>query len=182
MFSLQDISGSKNEPVAMENPDSDANLVEADGDRANDNKAGPNKTVTEMGPPVKTAKRVNKRAEDAQSTSEIFQAISQLDKIAKDASQDKPFDQFGKFVACELRSLEPRQAILLQQKIQNLIIESKLNSLDSAVCSHTPEDNMSDMYSLPSDQSNDSSITVYGEHEDVLKNVMIQTFGTGNLI
>ena len=112
----------------------------------------------------------------------MFQAISQLDNIAKNASQDKPFDQFGKFVACELRSLQPRQAILLQQKIQNLIIESKLNSLDSAVCSHTPEDNMSYMSSLPSDQSNDSSTTSYGEHEDILQNVMIQTFGSGNLI
>ena len=182
MFSLQDISGSNGEPVVTEKPDNDANFVEADKDRANDNKDEPSKTVTAMRPPVNTVKRVKKRAGDAQSTSEISQAISQLDNIAKNASQDKAYDQFGKFVACELRSLEPRQAILLQQKIQNLIIESKLNSLDSAVRSHTPEDNMSYMYSLPCDESNDSSTTSYGEHEDVLQNVMIQTFGAGNLI
>ena len=166
----------------MEKPDSDADLVEADGDRANDNETGPNKKVAVMKPPVNTAKRVKKRADDAQGTSEISLAISQLDNIAKIASDEKPFDQFGRFVASELRSLNPREAILLQQKIQNCIIESKLNSLDNAVCSRTPEGNMSQMHPLLSDQSTDSSITSYGEHEDVLQNAMIQSFGTGNYI
>ena len=45
----------------MENPDSDADLVEADGDRANDNVTGPNKKVAVMKPPAYTAKRVKKR-------------------------------------------------------------------------------------------------------------------------
>lgn len=48
--------------MVTEKPDNDANFVEADKDRANDNEDGPSKTVTAMRPPVNTAKRVKKRA------------------------------------------------------------------------------------------------------------------------
>ncbi|CAH1997883.1 unnamed protein product [Acanthoscelides obtectus] len=76
-----------------------------------------------MGPP-KSKKRVRKQADP-----EIGDAISQLNKIAENVSEGKPYDEFGKYVAAELRQLSQREAILLQQEIQNSITRVKLMCL-----------------------------------------------------
>ncbi|CAH1953996.1 unnamed protein product [Acanthoscelides obtectus] len=76
-----------------------------------------------MGPP-KSKKRVRKQAD-----TEIGDAISQLNKIAENVSEGKPYDEFGKYVAAELRQLPQREAILLQQEIQNSITRVKLMCL-----------------------------------------------------
>ncbi|CAH1953439.1 unnamed protein product [Acanthoscelides obtectus] len=76
-----------------------------------------------MGPP-KSKKRVRKQADP-----EIGDAISQLNKIAENVSEGKPYDEFGKYVAGELRQLPQREAILLQQEIQNSITRVKLMCL-----------------------------------------------------
>lgn len=61
---------------------------------------------------------------------EISQAIEKMHEIAKESSDEKPYDQFRKIVASELRLLPQRQAILLQQNIQNCIICFNLSSLE----------------------------------------------------
>jgi len=64
------------------------------------------KQSTEMRPPAALVKRVKKRVvSDENSNSEISVAIQQLDKIAQNAAEEKPYDQFGKFVVAELRQL-----------------------------------------------------------------------------
>jgi hypothetical protein len=125
-----------------------------------------------MRPPAASVKRVKKRVvSDENSNSEISVAIQQLDKIAQNAAKEKLYDQFGKFVVAELRQFPQRQAILLQQEIQNSIIRSKLTSLEPAVnlnsreASHVPF-SPSSYYSLPTSSNDD----------DVLKQVMFQTF------
>lgn len=60
---------------------------------------------------------------------EVSNAIEQLDKIAQRAMEGKPYDHFGKYVAAELRQLPNRQAILLQQEIQDRITRAKLSCL-----------------------------------------------------
>lgn len=72
----------------------------------------------------------NKKRASEQTPSHISDAIQQLNRMAQHAAEDKPYDKFGKFVAAELRQLPQRQAILLQQEIQNCIIGSKLAALD----------------------------------------------------
>lgn len=66
-----------------------------------------------MKPPATPMKRGKKRISYESSTSEISKAIQQLDKIAQNAAEKKPYDQFGKFVAAELRQLPKRQAIFV---------------------------------------------------------------------
>ena len=80
-----------------------------------------------MRPPLLPSKKFKKRSARGQTTPEIADAIQQLDKIAQNAVQDKPYDQFGKYVAAELRQLPQRQAILLQQEIKNCVTRSKLS-------------------------------------------------------
>lgn len=95
-----------------------------------------------MRPPAASVKRVKERVvSDENSNSEISVAIHQLDKIKQYAAEEKPYDQFRKFVAAELRQLPQRQAILLQQEIQNSIIRSKLTSLEPAVNLNSREAN-----------------------------------------
>lgn len=53
-----------------------------------------------MRPPAASVKKVEKRVEsDETLNSEISVAIHQLEKIAQNVAKDKPYDQFGKFVA-----------------------------------------------------------------------------------
>lgn len=65
-----------------------------------------------------------------QTASDIAIAIDRLDKIAQSAYEEKAFDQFGKYVAYELRQLPQRQAILLQSEIQSCITRIRLSSLE----------------------------------------------------
>ncbi|XP_053691489.1 uncharacterized protein LOC128740002 [Sabethes cyaneus] len=76
--------------------------------------------------------RAKKRVAYEKSPTELSEAILQLNKIAQNATEEKPYDQFGKFIAAELRQLPERQAVLLQQEIQNCIISFKLSSLENA--------------------------------------------------
>nr|CAH7740931.1 unnamed protein product [Callosobruchus chinensis] len=82
-------------------------------------------------PPEPPKKRVRKHLDNRKSDNEdISQAIKQLDCIANNAAMDKPYDLFGRYVASELRQLPKREAILLQQNIQNSITQAKLEMLD----------------------------------------------------
>lgn len=104
-------------------------------------------------------------------------AIHQIDKIAQNVVEEKAYDQFGKFVAVELRQLPQRQVILLQQEIQNCIIRSKLLeptvNLNSRKVSDVPVSPSSD-YSLAT-QSVSSN-----DDDDVLRHVIVQTFDPSN--
>jgi hypothetical protein len=71
-----------------------------------------------------------------QAVPKIADAIQHLDRIAQSAAEEKPYDHFGKYVAAELRQLPQRQAILLQQEIQNCITLAKLSFLETAFPSH----------------------------------------------
>lgn len=85
-----------------------------------------------MKPPEPPRRRF-KKIVDNPADKEISQAIQKLDDIAnKTVVVDKPYDQFGKYVAAELRDLPNREAILLQQEIQNCITRCKLNIYDNA--------------------------------------------------
>jgi uncharacterized membrane protein YccC len=140
------------------------------------------KQSTEMRPPAASVKRVKKRVvSDENSNSEISVAIQQLDKIAQNAAEEKPYDQFGKFVAAELRQLPQRQAILLQQEIQNSIIRSKLTSLEPAVNSNSREASHVPFSPVPFSPSSDYSLSTSSNDDDVLKQVMFQTFGPSSL-
>jgi hypothetical protein len=75
------------------------------------------------------SKKFKKRAALGQAAPEIANALQRLDKVAQNTVEDKPYDQFGKYVAAELRQLSQRHAILLQQEIQNCVTRSKLYCL-----------------------------------------------------
>ncbi|XP_055380510.1 uncharacterized protein LOC129611398 [Condylostylus longicornis] len=64
------------------------------------------------------------------STPEMSDQPNNFPRIIENSNQEKPFDQFGKYVAAELRQLPQRQAILLQQELQNCIIRTKLSCLE----------------------------------------------------
>ncbi|KAG8235446.1 hypothetical protein J437_LFUL015794 [Ladona fulva] len=93
----------------------------AEGASTRVSEKSPTKTHIEMRPST-TRKGFKRRA-----ASGIAFAIQQ---IALKAAEDRPYDQFGKYVAAELRSLPQRQAILLQLEIQNSITHTKLSCLE----------------------------------------------------
>ena len=66
-----------------------------------------------------------------QAAPKIADAIQYLDRIAQSAAKEKPYNQFGKYVAAELRQLPQHQAILLQQEIQNCITLARLSFLET---------------------------------------------------
>ena len=113
------------------------------------------------------SKKCKKRAALGQAASEIADAIQQLDKIAQNAVEDKPYDQFGKYVAAELRQLPQQQAILLQQEIQNCITRSKLSCL--------PPTNVMSPGSYPG--STDSPTLSMNNDYDVVSQAMMNSFG-----
>jgi len=82
----------------------------------------PRPSPTKMKPPSKKIKK--------QTAPDIAIAIEQLDKIAQSAYEEKAYDQFGKYVAYELRQLPQRHAILLQSEIQSCIIWIRLCTLE----------------------------------------------------
>ncbi|KAG5863411.1 hypothetical protein JTB14_026764 [Gonioctena quinquepunctata] len=127
-----------------------------------------NKSPAKMRPPAMPMKRANKQA-SGKSTSEINEAINQPDKIAQNAAEEKPYEQFGKFVASELRQLPQRQAILLQKEIQNCVIRSKLASVDHVV--------VDGAFSSSSNHSLSSN-----NDDDVLQKVMINTFVSNSML
>ncbi|CAH1981452.1 unnamed protein product [Acanthoscelides obtectus] len=170
-----DISENSSEEMPEESSESCRESAQSDKDNCQEGRLK-NKSPTKMIPPATSTKRAKRRAAPEKSPSEISEAINHLDKIAQNAAEEKPYDGFGKYVASELRQLPQRQAILLQQEIQNCIIQSKLSSLEHIVDS-TPEPtntafSPSSNQSLASHSSNDD--------EDVLKQVMI-TFGPSML-
>lgn len=85
----------------------------------------PRPSPTTMKPPLGSVKKIKK-----QTAPDIAMAIEQLDKIAQSAYEEKAYDQFGKYVAYELRQLPQRQAILLQSEIQSCITRIRLSSLE----------------------------------------------------
>jgi hypothetical protein len=111
----------------------------------------------QMTPPSMPSKKFKKRAAHGQAASEIADAIYQLDKIAQNAAEDKPYDHFGKYVAAELRQLPQRQAILLQQEIQNCITRSKLSCLPPTHHPHTGQ--------ISTDVMSPGSYSAYPFHE-----------------
>lgn len=134
------------------------------------------KQSAEMKPPAASMKRVKKRVvSNETSNSQISVAIHQLDKIAQNTVEDKLYDQFGKFVEAELPQLPQRQAILLQQEIQNSIIRSKLTSLEPAVNLNFRE--TSDVPFLLSSDYSFATQSISSNEDDILKQIMIQTFG-----
>ena len=131
-----------------------------------------------MRPPSLPLKKFKKRSAHGQTAPEIADAIQQLDKIAQNAVEDKPYDQFGKYVAAELRQLPQRQAILLQQEIQNCITRSKLSLLPPTQYSHTEQIRIDVMSPCSSSGSTDSPSTLSMNTDyDILSQAMIHSFG-----
>jgi hypothetical protein len=131
-----------------------------------------------MRPPSLPSKKFKKRSAHGQTAPEIADAIQQLDKIAQNAAEDKPYDQFGKYVAAELRQLPQRQAILLQQEIQNCITRSKLSLLPPTQYSHTEQIRIDVMSPCSFSGSTDSPSTLSTNTDyDILSQAMIHSFG-----
>lgn len=84
----------------------------------------------------------NKSPEKTSSIKKPFWNISRDSPIEQNAAEEKPYDQFGKFVAAELCQLPQQQAILLQQEIQNCIIRSKLSYLEHMIYSNPQVDDV----------------------------------------
>nr|CAH7768104.1 unnamed protein product [Callosobruchus chinensis] len=121
-------------------------------------------------PPEPPRKRVRKHLDNRKSDNEdISQAIKQLDCIANNAAMDKPYDLFGRYVASELRQLPKREAILLQQNIQNSITQAELDMLDKPSAHQELVDiPLLSHKSTATDSSNDE--------EDILQSALINTF------
>jgi hypothetical protein len=117
----------------------------------------------QMRPPSLPSKKFNKRSAHRQTAPEMADAIQRLDKIAQNAVEDKPYDQLGKYVAAELRQLPQRQAILLQQEIENCITRSKLSLLTPTQYSHKEQIRIDVMSPCSSSGSTDSRSTLH-EH------------------
>lgn len=85
----------------------------------------PRPSPTKVKPPSGSVKKIKKQTAPA-----IAIAIEQLDKIAPSAYEENAYDQFGKYVAYELRQLPQRQAILLQSEIHSCFTRIRLSSLE----------------------------------------------------
>ncbi|KAG8288853.1 hypothetical protein J6590_010972 [Homalodisca vitripennis] len=130
---------------------------------------------TAMGPPEHPKKRYRKTPQPDPPSTDISQAIQKLDKISHNVTEDKQYEQFGRYVAAELRQLPKREAILLQQEIQDCITRSKLSLLDNEQEFH----DFTFMQS-PNVDALTSTTTSSNEEEDVLQTAMINTFGKLN--
>ena len=101
-----------------------------------------------------------------------------MDKVAQNVVEDKPYDHSGKYVVAELRQLPQRQAILLQQEIQNCITRSKLSLLPPTQYSHTEQIRIDVMPPCSSSGSTDSPSTLSMNTDyDILSQAMIHSFG-----
>ena len=119
-----------------------------------------------MIPPLAPVKRSKSAAADE---SGLTAAITQLDKIAHDVAEEKPYEQFGRFIAAELRQLPQQAAIMLQQEIQNSIITAKLSCLENA----NPPEIIA--YS-PHSESSVTSVSASSNDDDVLRQALLNTF------
>jgi hypothetical protein len=96
---------------------------------------------------------------------------------AQNAVEDKPYDQFGKYVAAELRQLSQRHAILLQQEIQNCVTGSKLYCLLPKHYPHKQQIRIDVMSPCSSAGSTDSPSTLSTNTDyDILNQTMINSF------
>ena len=116
-----------------------------------------------------------------QAAPEIADAIQHLDRIAQSAAKEKPYDQFGKYVAAELRQLPQRQTILLQQEIQNCITLAKLSFLETVHSHHTKTLIVDDISPFTSSaSSNAPSTPIINEDSDILHQAIINTLALDN--
>lgn len=94
-------------------------------------KKSPSKSAEKISLPSKPMKKFK-----TQAAPETADAIQHLNRIAHNAAEENPYDQFGKYVAAELRQLPQRPAIFLQQEIQMCITRSKLSCLEPVHSAH----------------------------------------------
>jgi hypothetical protein len=95
-------------------------------------------------------------------------------------AEEKPYDQFGKYVAAELRQLPQRQAIILPQEIQNSITLAKLSFLET-MHSHDTETVIVDISpSTSSASSNAPSTPIISDDSDILHQAIINTLAVDN--
>ncbi|KAF5295379.1 hypothetical protein FQR65_LT01571 [Abscondita terminalis] len=160
-------------------PDEDNKSVESENDE--DSSQQRSKSPEKMGPPptprcffLLPRNRAKKRPRIEEKSNEISKAIKKLDEVAKESLDEKLYDQFGKFVVSKLRLLPQRQAILVQQEIQNSIINAKLSSLEQ----EAPQ-SVHSAFSPFSDDSfaSTSASSMHDDDGDVLQQVLISTFG-----
>ena len=83
--------------------------------------------------PTNYAKKSFKRKIPTPRSSNFETAVSKLEKIAElTNSEEDQYTQFGNHVASQLRELPIRSFILLQEKIQRLITQERLNFIEVA--------------------------------------------------
>nr|XP_022900787.1 uncharacterized protein LOC111413889 [Onthophagus taurus] len=75
-----------------------------------------------------------KRTQAKEKRSCVQGALEEFNDIVSKVNKQDAFDVFGQYVAIELRELPSREAIILQQQIQNLITNTKLSNLPSSSC------------------------------------------------
>ena len=104
-----------------------------------------------------------------------------MDRIAQSAAEEKPYDQFGKYIAAQPRQLPQRQAILLQQEIQNCITLAKLSFLETIHSHHTETLIVDDIApSTFSSSSNAPSTPIISDDSDILHQAIINTLAVDN--
>lgn len=74
-------------------------------------------------------KTPTKRSKIKNKPSDIQNALQGFNEIVSKVNKQDAFELFGQYVGAELRELPVRPAIILQQKIQNLIFDAKLSCL-----------------------------------------------------
>ncbi|VEN34223.1 unnamed protein product [Callosobruchus maculatus] len=147
--------------------------VESENDYDDYSEEGATQSPEKMGSASTPKKRSKKQPATVETSTEVSETIKKLHDIVKESFDDKPYDQFGKLVASELRLLPQRQAILLQQEIQNCIIRFKLSSLEQ----QAPQCVDSAFSPFSNHSSTSTSVSPMSDDDgDVLEQVMIDTF------
>jgi hypothetical protein len=104
-----------------------------------------------------------------------------LDRTVQSATEEKPYDQFGKYIAVELRQLPQRQAILLQKEIRNCITLAKLSFFEIMHSHHTETLIIDDIApSTSSASSNALSTPIISDDSDILHQAIINTLAVDN--
>jgi GTPase Era involved in 16S rRNA processing len=128
----------------------------------------PSKSPGRMKSPSNVKKKFKRQA-----TPEIADAIQHLDRIAQSVAEEKPYEQFGKYVAAELRQLPQHQAIILLQEIQNAITLAKLSFLETMHSHHTETVIVDISPSTSSASSNAPSTPIINDDSDILHQAII---------